>query len=85
MTETSSPLGRHADTVAAIVTVAVTLTFVGIHGIAPLLGVPVPADTTQIDFVFSAVLGYVFAGVAKGTRSEPAPAPRPPSPYGLEP
>lgn len=68
MMETTSPLGRFADLVSAIVTVAVVLTFLAIHGllvIAPIVGLPSDArpDTAQIDTVAVAVIGYVLGGV----------------------
>lgn len=80
MAETSSPLGRFADAVSAIVTVSVVLTFLAVHGlliVAPILGLPAStADTAQVDTVAVAVIGYVLGGIGLGGRSShPAPTP----------
>jgi hypothetical protein len=83
MTETASPLGRYADRVAAIISSAVVLTWLGVR-VAASLGQPV-GDTGELDTAAIVVLGYVLGGITGLPGKPAAPAPRPASPYGLEP
>lgn len=79
MSETVSPLGRFSDAVAAIITTAVVLTFLLVHAlliVAPIVGLAVPdrPDTSQVDVVAVATIGYVLGGIGLGSRPTPAAA-----------
>jgi predicted dienelactone hydrolase len=61
MAETVSPLGRHAERVAAVISTSVVLTWLGVR-VAASFGAPV-GDTGELDTAAIVVLGYVLGGI----------------------
>lgn len=55
---TSSPLGKYSDIAATLVSVAVVLAWLSIHG-ALILGVAHAGDTSQVDTAATLIIGVI--------------------------